>query len=39
MKTGHEGHKVITKTNVVIVEKWCDCKDGLHYQAIEKELK
>lgn len=39
MKTGYEGHKVIEKFLNVTVEKWCDCKDGLHYEAIEKELK
>lgn len=39
LKTGHKGHKLTTKINTVTVEQWCDCKDQLHYQAIEKELE
>lgn len=38
MTTGYKGHKVITKHSNIEVEQWCDCKDGLHYQAVEKEL-
>lgn len=40
MKTGYEGHKVITTQPNVTFERWCNCKDGFHAgKAIEKELK